>query len=147
MNLPTVCAGTLDRVKEIHAADLARGFGTAPLPYALARKYPNAAKEFSWQYLFPSTKLSPSREDGIVRRHHCSESTIQDAVRKALKRAGIQKHAGCHPFRHSFATHLLEDHYDIRTIQELHGHKDVRTTQIYTHVAKRKNFVRSPLDS
>lgn len=136
----------LDRVKLLHEQDLADGFGSVSLPYALKRKYPNADKEFAWAYVFPSAKLSPTREDGVVRRHHTAESTIQEAVKRAMRKLGIHKHASCHTFRHSFATHLLENHYDIRTVQELLGHKDVRTTQIYTHVLKNKNFVRSPLD-
>lgn len=136
----------LDRVKLLQEQDLADGFGSVLLPYALKRKYPNADKEFAWAYVFPSAKLSPTREDGVVRRHHTAESTIQEAVKRAMRKLGIHKHASCHTFRHSFATHLLENHYDIRTVQELLGHKDVRTTQIYTHVLKNKNFVRSPLD-
>ena len=137
----------LESVKRLHEEDVSRGFGSVLLPYALARKYPNADKLFAWAYAFPSTKLSPSREDGVVRRHHTAESTIQQAVKRAMSKLKIYKHANCHSFRHSFATHLLEDQYDIRTVQELLGHKDVRTTQIYTHVVKNKNFVRSPLDT
>jgi len=139
--------GQIERVCVLHREDLKRGYGRAPLPFALARKYANADTELAWQYLFPSAKLSPSRDDSVVRRHRVAESTIQSAVKSAIKLAGVKKHAGCHTFRHSFATHLLENHYDIRTVQELLGHKNVKTTQIYTHVLKNKNFVRSPLDS
>ncbi len=136
----------LEKVKRIHEEDCKRGFGAVWMPYALDKKYPNADREWKWQYVFPSSKISPTREDGVPRRHYTSESTIQKGVREAMNRIGITKHGSCHTFRHSFATHLLEDHYDIRTVQELLGHKDVRTTQIYTHVLKNKNFVRSPLD-
>ena len=136
----------LKKVRFQHDEDLKRGFGAVWLPFALNRKYPNADKEFAWQYVFPSTKISPTREDGKLRRHHTAESTVQEAVKRAIRRIGINKHASCHTFRHSFATHLLENQYDIRTVQELLGHKDVRTTQIYTHVLKNKSFVKSPLD-
>ncbi|MDX6614149.1 MAG: hypothetical protein QOD75_3335 [Blastocatellia bacterium] len=135
-------------VHRLHQEDLKRGGGDVYLPYALERKYKNAAKEFSWQYLFPATKLSLDPRSGKQRRHHVSEQKVQRAVKTALLAAGINKNGSCHAFRHSFATHLLEDGYDIRTVQELLGHKDVRTTMIYTHVLNRGGRgVRSPLDA
>ena len=117
------------------------------MPYALARKYPNAPKQWGWQYVFPAAHRSLDPRSGKERRHHLSETTLQKAVKKAIQGAGISKHASCHTFRHSFATHLLERGYDIRTVQELLGHKDVRTTMIYTHVLNRGGRgVTSPID-
>jgi site-specific recombinase XerD len=117
------------------------------LPHALERKYPNAGKQWEWQWLFPSAKLPVDPRAGVTRRHHRSPDSLQKAVDRAVKQAGVVKHASCHTFRHSFATHLLEDGYDIRTVQELLGHKDVRTTMVYTHVLNRGGRgVRSPLD-
>jgi integron integrase len=137
----------LRHVKTVHDSDLAQGYGSVYLPYALERKYPNAHREWIWQYVFPASKRSKDPRTGAVRRHHVHESGLQKAVRKAAQRAGIDKHISCHTFRHSFATHLLENGYDIRTIQELLGHKDVKTTMIYTHVLNRGGLaVRSPLD-
>jgi len=138
----------LDGVRRLHDQDLKSGFGQVYLPYALARKYPNAAREFGWQYIFPDSKLSIDPRTGIRRRHHVLEQNIQRAVKKAVGETGIKKSATCHSFRHSFATHLLEAGYDIRTVQELLGHKDVRTTMIYTHVLNRGGRgVKSPLDA
>lgn len=135
------------RVKRLHDEDLARGYGAVYLPDALDRKYPNAAREWIWQYVFPSEQFSVDPRSGETRRHHLDESGLQRAVRQAAQRAGLDKRVTCHTFRHSFATHLLENHYDIRTVQALLGHKDVRTTMIYTHVLQRGGLaVRSPLD-
>ncbi len=137
----------IQRVRTLHTGDLAHGYGEVYLPYALTEKYPNASKELAWQYLFPSKKLSRDPRSGAVRRHHVNPQALQRAVKRAVKMAGISKKASCHTFRHSFATHLLERGSDIRTVQELLGHKDIRTTQIYTHVLKRGGHgVISPLD-
>ena len=137
----------LRRIKEQHQTDLAAGYGTVYLPYALAQKYRNAEKEWNWQYVFPSSRLSTDPRSGVRQRHHLDESVVQKAVRRAARATGITKHVQCHAFRHSFATHLLEDGYDIRTVQELLGHEDVSTTMIYTHVLNKGGFgVRSPLD-
>ncbi len=137
----------LQHVKLIHDKDLTDGYGNVYLPYALERKYPNANREWGWQYVFPAPSLSTDPCTSITRRHHLGERSVQQAVRKAVKLVGFSKHVTCHTFRHSFATHLLLEGYDIRTVQELLGHKDIRTTMIYTHILNRGGFaVRSPLD-
>ncbi len=138
----------LQRVRALHERDLAEGFGAVYVPGALARKYPGAPRSWGWQYVFPARQRSTDPRSGEVRRHHLSESAVQKAVREAIRKAGIAKTGSCHTFRHSFATHLLETGYDIRTVQELLGHRDVRTTMIYTHVLNRGGMgVRSPLDA
>jgi len=137
----------LERIKELHRQDVARGGGRVYLPFALKRKYPNAERAWIWQYVFPAAKPSLDAHSGEMRRHHVSEKNLQNAVKLGIRAAGIKKAASCHTFRHSFATHLLEDGYDIRTVQELLGHKNVATTMIYTHVLNRPGLhIRSPLD-
>jgi integron integrase len=131
-----------------HQQDLARGYGSVYLPYALVRKYPHADRDWVWQYVFPSERFSKDPRSGVVRRHHLDESGLQKAVKLAGRLAKIDKRVSCHTFRHSFATQLLQHGYDIRTVQELLGHKDVKTTMIYTHVLnKGGRAVRSPLDA
>lgn len=138
----------LAAVREQHVRDLKGGAGFVELPDALERKYPGASREWAWQYVFPASRLWTDPGSGRRYRRHLHESAVQRAVKEAVRRAGITKHATCHTFRHSFATHLLEDGYDIRTVQELLGHGDVRTTMIYTHVLNRGGYgVRSPADA
>jgi len=138
----------IEKLKALHSADIREGAGYTKLPNALHRKYPYAERDFAWQFLFPSSCRRLDRTFGIERRWYTSVSTVQKAVHKAIRQAGIYKHAGCHTLRHSFATHMLETGHDIRTIQELMGHSSVQTTMIYTHVTKSAGIgARSPLDN
>jgi integron integrase len=138
----------LQDVKALHQKDLGEGYGETSLPNALHTKYPAASKEWIWQFIFPASQRSTDPRTGVIRRHHIDETVPQKAVREAAKRAGLDKQVTPHTFRHSFATHLLQNGYDIRTVQELLGHKDVKTTMIYTHVLQRGGLaVKSPLDS
>lgn len=135
------------KVKKLHDQDLDNGYGEVYLPHALARKYPSAAKEFCWQYVFPSKNLSKDPRTGNIRRHHVLESGLQKAVKIAVKKSEITKRVACHTFRHCFATHLLENGVNIRIVQELMGHADVKTTEIYTHVMEKNiDDLLSPLD-
>ena len=147
LNLSEPIRRHLSRVKAQHEQDLEDGFGSVHLPFAFARKSPNAARERAWQYVFPSSRLSIDPRSGRKQRHHIAEGLLQSTLKRAVNAAGIVKRANCHSLRHSFATHLLSKGYDIRTVQELLGHKDVSTTMIYTHVLNRPGIgVKSPLD-
>jgi integron integrase len=137
----------LSRVQRVHAADLEKGLGSVFLPDSIGRKYPGADRDWGWQYVFPAERTSVDPRTEVARRHHLHETVIQRALRAAVVELGMSRRVSCHTFRHSFATHLLEEGYDIRTIQELLGHQDVKTTMIYTHVLKRGGRgVRSPAD-
>ena len=149
--LPNIIKTTLQqhllKVQKLHQQDLKNGYGNVHLPYAIERKYPKAAKEWGWQYAFPSLSISADPRSNVQRRNHIGEWTIQRSIRYAILKTGITKSVSAYTFRHSFATHLLENGYDIRTIQELLGHKNVKTTMIYTHVLKNGgHYIKSPMD-
>jgi integron integrase len=138
----------VDAVRSLHDRHVSEGFGEVHLPGALARKYPGAGREFGWQYLYPAKKRSIDPRTGVERRHHVLESGLRKAVKRAVARAGITKRVGCHTFRHCFGTHMLENGVNIRVVQELMGHADVKTTEIYTHVMEKDlQSVLSPLDA